>query len=73
MMTTVIAAKTNWKYAIVAIGKLAVTPEAGKTACSISLSMVKIGPGTPTKGSHCFPNPILYAHRTQQIMTAEKA
>jgi hypothetical protein len=45
------AAKTNWKYAIVAIGKDEVTPALGMSDCWITDSVVKIGPGRPTNGS----------------------
>jgi hypothetical protein len=34
MMMTAIAAKTNWKYTIVAMGKFAFNPDAGRMACA---------------------------------------
>ena len=34
MMMTAMAAKTNWKYTIVAMGKFAFNPDAGRMACA---------------------------------------
>ena len=58
-MTRVMAAKTNWKYTITDIGKLALMPEVGSKAWVSSYSMDKVGPGMPANGSMCFPNATL--------------
>lgn len=59
VMTSVMAAKTNWKYTMTDIGKFALMPEVGSKAWVSSYSIDSVGPGMPANGSMCFPNATL--------------
>src|SRR5271170_1533241 len=73
---TVIAAKTNWKNIIVAIGKASAgMPDAaaGMIACPSRKAGESAGCGVPQNGNSCGPKDMLYAHSTQTTITAAKA